>query len=84
MRPVAAKVDVGLGHGTMAKQQPETKDRLRQEVENGVDHDFGIDACFAGTISDSPNTAKESVVSSEQRTQYDRTLTWDTQSTAIA
>lgn len=56
MRPVAAKVDVGLGHGTMAKQQPEAKDGLRQEVENGVDHDLGINARLARTISHSPNT----------------------------
>ena len=59
MRPVSTKVDVRLGHSTMAKQQPEAKYRLRKEVENGVNHDFGIDARLAGTIGDSPNTAQE-------------------------
>lgn len=84
MRPVATYVDVGLGHSAMAKQQPEAKDGLRQEVEDSVNHDLGIDARLAGSVGDSPNTERGYVINAEHEAQNNGELTLDKQSTATA
>lgn len=43
MRPPAIQLNVGLLHLAMAEQQPESEDGYKQEVEDGIDDDLGID-----------------------------------------
>ena len=59
MRPVTLKVNVGVRHGTVAGDEPSAKDGLGKGIQNGIDHDFFVDANLASTVGNGPDT-KES------------------------
>ena len=56
MSPEATKIDISLGHVHVSQEQPQTKDRLRQDVENSVSNNLAVDINVAGAISDAPHT----------------------------
>ena len=42
-------------HAVVREQEPETKDRLGKDIENGVTDNLGIDTDVPGAISDTPD-----------------------------
>lgn len=40
--PVCWEDDVGFGDGTVGDEEPESEDRLGEDVEDGVDEDFDV------------------------------------------
>jgi len=66
MRPVAINVDVGLGYGTVADEQPQPKDRFSEGIKHSVDHDLCVNTRLTSAASNTPNTA--SSVSKYQHT----------------
>lgn len=45
-----------LRHGIVGEQEPEAKDSLGEDVQNGVGDNLGIDANVAGAIRNTPDT----------------------------
>jgi hypothetical protein len=45
----------GSGISAMCEQEPETKDRLSKDVQDGVSNDLSIDTPLASTITDTPD-----------------------------
>lgn len=39
----------------MSEEEPEAEDWLREDIENGVGHDFLVDAEDAGSVGYAPN-----------------------------
>ena len=39
----------------MGKEEPEAKDWLGEDVEDGVGHNLGVDVDVAGSVSDTPD-----------------------------
>lgn len=54
--PEATDVDVGLRDAGVSEQQPGTKDRLGEDVENSVGDDLLVDAQIAAAIGNAPDT----------------------------
>lgn len=46
------------GHAVVSKEQPEAKDWLGKNVEDGVGDDLGIESNNTGTIGNSPNAGQ--------------------------
>ena len=46
-----------LCHGVMGEEEPETKDGLGKNVEDGVSNNLGVNTNVAGSISDAPDAA---------------------------
>ena len=65
MGPPSVEVDVGLLQGTMAEKQPEPKDWLGQDIEDGVNHDLGVNRRLMRAIDHTPDTI--ALVSVENR-----------------
>ncbi len=45
----------GSGISAMCEQKPETKDRLSEDVQDGISNDLSIDTPLASTITDTPD-----------------------------
>lgn len=58
MRPEA--IESWGSAASVCKQEPEAKDRLGKNIEDGISHDLGIHAPLAGTISNTPDNWIES------------------------
>lgn len=61
--PPAANLNVRLRDAAVAKQKPQTKDGLGQNVENGVGQNLTINTSLARTIGKTPHTRSELVSS---------------------
>lgn len=55
--PPSAKVDIGLRDAAVAQEEPETKDRLSQNIEDGVGHDFAINTDLARPVGKTPDAS---------------------------
>jgi hypothetical protein len=56
--PETAKVNVGLGHLRVGDEEPDTKNRLGEDVENSVRDDLGVDRHPTGAVGDTPDTVE--------------------------
>lgn len=55
--PEATKLNLSLGHALVGEEQPSTKDRLGEQIEDGVGNDLLVNGHLAGAIGDTPNAA---------------------------
>lgn len=56
MGPEAAELNIGLGHVQMSQEQPETKDRLSEDVKDSIGNDFSININIKGAVGNTPDT----------------------------
>jgi len=53
--PEAAELDLSLGHALVGEEQPGTKDRLGEQIEDGVGNDFLVNGHLARAVGNTPN-----------------------------
>lgn len=56
MGPPATELDVGLRDAAVAQEQPQTKDRLGQDIKDAVRQNLAIDGGLARAVGETPNT----------------------------
>jgi len=56
MGPEATEIDIHLRHTQMSEQQPGAEDRFGQQVKDGIDNNFAVDAKNAGADGYAPDT----------------------------
>lgn len=53
--PEATELDLSLGHALVGEEQPSTKDRLGEQIEDGVGNDLLVNGHLARAVGNTPN-----------------------------
>ena len=56
MGPEATELNIGLWHVDMGQEEPKTKDRLGENIENSVSDDLTVNINISRAVSDAPDT----------------------------
>ena len=56
--PEAVELNITLAHVGVGNKEPGTEDSLGKDIEDSVGNDLSINASLAGTVGNTPDTAK--------------------------